>query len=313
MVDHNSGKEPQKKLSAKIIEKRRRNCFLAACIVPPVLLFTVFYIYPFIYAFYISLFEWSGYSKNMLFVGLKNFYRLAGDGVVLQGLKNNLFFLFWSTLIIFIFSLFFAISITRLRLKFAGFFRIIFFFPNVLSIIVIGVLWMFIYNPNIGLLNFILNSFNLGNLIQDWLGDPNMVMPSLVAPQAWMYIGFYMVLFIGAIQNVPEEYYESATIDGANQFKQQFYITVPLIWGTLRTAFVFFVVNAFARTFALVYVVTRGGPNRASELLTTYLYETAFVHGNFGYGTAIGVVLFVVVAVISFLILKLSRREIVEY
>jgi N-acetylglucosamine transport system permease protein len=294
-------------------ERRLKNQFLAVCIVPPLVLYTVFYVYPFIYAFYICLFEWSGYSKNMLFVGLKNIYRLFGDAVVLQGLKNNLFFLFWSTFIIFIFSLYFAVSITRMRLKFAGFYRVIFFFPNVLSIIVIGVLWMFIYNPNIGLLNYILNAAGLGGLIHDWLGDQKMVMPSLIAPQAWMYIGFYMVLFIGAIQNVPEEYYESATIDGANQAMQQFYITIPLIWGTMRTAFVFFVVNAFARTFALVYVVTNGGPNRASELLTTYLYETAFVHGNFGYGTAIGVVLFAVVAFISFLVLRLSKREIVEY
>jgi N-acetylglucosamine transport system permease protein len=303
----------RKKTVSKARETRQRNLFLAFCIGSPLLLYIIFYIYPFIYAFYISFFEWSGYSKNMLFVGLKNIYRLFDDKIILVGLKNNLFFLFWSTLIIFIFSLYFAVSITRLKLRLAGFYRIIFFFPNVLSIIIIGVLWMFIYNPNIGLLNYILKTLHVDFLIRDWLGDQKYVMPSLVAPQAWMYIGFYMILFIGAIQNVPEEYYESARIDGANQLVQQFRITIPLIWGTLRTSFVLFVVNAFSRTFALVYVVTKGGPNRASELLTTYLYETAFVHGGFGYGTAIGLVLFIVVAIISFLVLKLSRREIVEY
>lgn len=291
----------------------QRNIFLALCIVPPLLLYAVFYIYPFIYAFFISLFDWSGYSKNMTFVGLKNFARLLDDPIVLVGIKNNLFFLVWSTLVIFILSMFFAVCITRLRIRNPGFFRIVFFFPNVLSIIVVGVLWMFIYNPSFGMLNSILEGTGLGMLIRDWLGDRNVVMSALVVPQAWMYIGFYMVLFIAAIQGIPEEYFESAVIDGANQFRQQFHITFPLIWGTLRTALVFFVVNAFSRTFALVYVVTKGGPNRASELLTTYLYEQAFMNGKFGYGTAIGLVLFVVVCIISFLVLKLTQREIIEF
>lgn len=172
---------------------------------------------------------------------------------------------------------------------------------------------MFIYNPNFGMLNGILELLKLDHLIINWLGEAKSVMPALLAPQAWMYIGFYMVLFIAAIQNVPEEYYESAYIDGGGQIRQFFSITIPLIWGTLRTALVFFVVNAFARTFALVYVVTEGGPNHASELLTTYLYNQAFKYANFGYGSAIGVFLFVVVAIISFIILKLTDRVPIEY
>jgi len=287
--------------------------FLASFTLPGLIIYGALYIWPFIFAFYISLVEWKGYSMNMTFVGLENFKRLFSDKVVLIGLKNNLFFLVWSTLIIFTLSLFFAVCVTRLGIKHSNFYRVIYFFPNTLSIIVISVLWMFIYNPSFGLLNSILKSVGLENWIQDWLGDPNVVMKALVVPQAWQYIGFYMVLFIAAIQGIPEDYYESAKIDGAGQIRQLFQITIPLIWGTIRTALVFFVVNAFSRTFALVYAVTEGGPNHASELLTTYLYTNAFKHSNFGYGTAIGVLLFVVVFVISMTVYKLTEREVIEY
>jgi len=293
----------------------RLRSFLFFFTAPTLALYAVFYIWPFVYAFYLSLFRWKGYSlNNMQYAGFFNFQKLLGDGLVWIGLKNNLFFLVWSTLIIFCFSLLFAVCLTRIkRIRSPNFYRIIYFFPNVLSIIVVGVLWMFIYNPSFGLLNGILRALGLNSLIGDWLGDKNIVMSALVAPQAWMYIGFYMVLFIAAIQNVPEEYYESAVIDGAGQIRQFVSITMPLIWGTLRTAFVFFVVNAFARTFALVYVVTEGGPNHASELMTTYLYNQAFKYSNFGYGSAIGVFLFAVVGVISLIVLRVTQREAIEY
>lgn len=289
--------------------------FLATFTLPTFILYLIFYIWPFIYAFYLSLFQWKGYSlTNKTFIAFNNFKTMMKDPIIWQGLKNNLFFLVWSSIIIFFFSILFAVCLTRLKkIRFKLFFRVIFFFPNVLSIIVVGVLWMFIYNPNFGLLIGVLKFLRLEQFAVNWLGESNVVMTALLAPQAWMYIGFYMILFIAAIQNIPEEYYESAYIDGAGQLRQFFSITIPLIWGTLRTALVFFVVNAFARTFALVYVVTEGGPNHASELLTTYLYNQAFKYANFGYGSSIGVFLFIVVAIISFIMLKVTYREPIEY
>lgn len=289
--------------------------FLLFFILPTLVLYIVLYVWPFFYAFYLSLFRWKGYSMDsMLYSGLYNYKRLISDDIVWLGLKNNLFFLVWSTLIIFVLSLFFAAVLTRnKRIKRPGIYRVIYFFPNVLSIIVVGVLWMFIYNPNFGLFNGILRTLGLEGWIQNWLGDKNIVMGALVAPQAWMFIGFYMVLFIAAMQNVPEAYYESAMIDGAGSIRQFFSITIPLIWGTIRTALVFFVVNAFSRTFALVNVVTNGGPNHASELLTTYLYNQAFVYSDFGYGSAVGVFLFVIVFVISMTVMKLTDKEAVRY
>ena len=294
---------------------RRLRGFLLLFTAPTLFLYAVLFVAPFGYAFYLSLFRWKGYSlSEMRFAGMSNFLKLASDKLVWIGLKNNLFFLFWSTLVIFAFSLLFAVCLTReKRIRHPNFYRILYFFPNVLSIVVVGVLWRFLYNPSFGLLNSVLRALNLEAGIRDWLGDKNVVMASLIAPQAWMYIGFYMVLFIAAIQNVPEEYYESAVIDGAGQMCQFYAITVPLIWSTLRTAFVFFVVNAFSRTFALVYVMTEGGPNHASELVTTYLYNQAFKYSNFGYGSAIGVFLFAVVGTISLIVLSVTQREAIEY
>lgn len=300
---------PRKKMD------RRLKGFLLLFTLPTLILYAVLYVWPFIYAFYLSLFRWKGYSlDNMIYSGLYNYKRLFSDDIVWTGLKNNLFFLLWSTLIIFVLSLFFAACLTRCkRIRHPGIYRVVYFFPNVLSIIVVGVLWTFIYNPNFGLLNSILRALGLERWIQNWLGDKNIVMGALVAPQVWMYIGFYMLLFLAAMQNVPEEYYESAMIDGAGPIRQFFSVTVPLIWGTIRTALVFFVVNAFARTFALVNVVTNGGPNHASELLTTYLYNQAFGYSDFGYGSAIGVFLFVIVFAISMTVMKITDHDVIRY
>ena len=292
---------------------KSKNGFVAVNIIPTLFLFMVFFIYPFLKTFYISLFSWRGLSKNMKFIGLSNFKRLFSDPIILQATKNNLFFLLWGTIIIFGFALFFSTVMARKKYPEIGFYRIVFFFPNILSIIVVGLIWKFIYNPSFGLLNMLMKSLGLERFIKIWLGDPSTVMGALVVPQAWMYIGFYMLLLFSAMQNIPESYYESAKLDGAGEFKQLFYITLPLIWETMRTAFVFFVINAFSKTFNLVYVVTRGGPSRSSELLTTYLYQNAFQFSDFGYATAIGVYLFVILFLTSVLVLRLTKSETYEY
>lgn len=294
--------------------KDKQTIFMMICfLIPPLAVFGTFYVWPFLKAFYYSLFSWSGYSQNMTFVGLDNFKRAFNDSVFWQAFSHNMFFLVWCTIITLILSLFFAICFTRLRVRFRNFFRIVYFFPNTLSVVIVGTLWAFIYNPSFGLLNGFLESIGLENLILNWLGDKKVVLAALVAPQTWMYIGFYLVLFIAAIQNIPEEYYESATLDGAGQWRQFFSLTMPLIWGTLRVALVHLIANALEKTFSIVYVMTGGGPSHASELITTYMYDQAFTYGKFGYGSAIGVLLFILVAVISLSAYKLTEREAVEY
>ncbi len=293
---------------------KQRTRFIVCFLALPILLYTILYIWPFIYAFVISLYKWSGFSiKDMAFCGVENYVKAFRDPIVWEALKHNLFFLVFCTAVTLFLSLLFAVSFTRLRIKSSGFFRIIYFFPNTLSIIVVSVLWMFIYNPQFGLLKGVLETLGLGGWVVNWLGKKEYVMGALVAPQAWMYIGFYMVLFIGAIHNIPEDYYESSTLDGASQIQQFSHITLPLIWGTMRIALVHLVTNAFEKTYSIVRLVTDGGPSHASEVMTTYLYNQAFKFNQFGYGSTIGVLLFVTVAVISLTVYRVTRREAVEF
>lgn len=296
------------------LRKDKNALLMMACfLIPPLVVFGTFYVWPFLRAFYVSLFSWSGFSKDMTFVGLANFKKAFQDEIFWLALKHNLFFLVWCTFFTLVISLFFAVCFTRLRVRYKNFFRIVYFFPNTLSSVIVGTLWMFVYNPSFGLLNGLLEALGLEGWIQNWLGDKNVILGALVAPQTWMYIGFYMVLFIAAIQNIPEEYYESATLDGASQWRQFFGLTIPLIWGTLRVALVHLVANALEKTFSIVFVMTKGGPSHASELITTYMYNQAFTYGKFGYGTALGVLLFFLVAIVSLSVYKITEREAVEY
>ena len=246
---------------------KQRTLFILCFLLPPVLLYAILYVWPFIYAFFISLFTWSGYSADMTFCGLDNYRQAFADPIVWKACLHNLFFLVFCTIVTLVLSM----------------------------------------------LKGILETLGLGDWVVNWLGDKRYVLGALVAPQAWMYIGFYMVLFIAAIQNIPEDYYESATLEGAGQIRQFFSITLPLMWGTFRIALVHLVANAFEKTFAIVHIVTKGGPSHASEVLTTYLYSQAFQYGRFGYGSTIGVILFVIVAVISLTIYRVTRRDAIEF
>ena len=293
---------------------QKNNRFVLSFILPSLLLYCTFFIYPFLRAFYISLFRWRGIAADqMRFVGLDNFVRLFNDSVVYRSLLNNLVILVFGSIIIFTLSLLFSAVLARKNYREREFYRIVFFFPNTLSVVVVALIWRFVYNPSFGLLNEFLRAVGQGGLARAWLGTDATVMPAIVVSQAWMVIGFYMVLFLATMQNVPEDYYDAARIDGAGEFAQFLHVTVPLIWEVMRIALVFFVINAFRRSFPLVLVMTGGGPSRASEVLATYLYEQAFAHSNYGYGSAIGVFLFFVTFVLSAVVFFGTKRETYEY
>lgn len=176
-----------------------------------------------------------------------------------------------------------------------------------MSIAVVSVMWTFIYNPSFGLVNGFLKRIGLERFAHVWLGEESVIMGALTVPLVWMNIGFYMILFIAAILNIPDERYEAAAIDGATKWHQFRYVTIPGIWQEISTSLVFFCVTAFNYSFELVYVMTQGGPNRASELLTTYLYQNAFTYSDYGYASAIGVLLFVVLFFIIFIVMKVMK------
>lgn len=285
----------------------KRKSFLAAYLIPTLVLYGIFCLYPCLKSLFLSLCNWSGFSDNIKFVGLANFKRLAEDPIVWKALGNNVFILIFCTLFTFSIALAFAVMVTRKKSIYHQGLRIIYFIPYVMSIAVVSVLWMFIYNPSFGLVNGFLGKIGLSGLQHVWLGETNVIMGALTVPLVWMNIGFYMIMFIAAILNIPDDRYEAASIDGANGWQQFLHITVPGIWQEIRTSLVFFCVTAFNYSFELVYVMTKGGPNRASELLTTYLYENAFTYSDYGYASTIGVLLFGILFIIIFAIMKLTK------
>jgi len=207
---------------------------------------------------------------------------------------------------------FFAVALTRFKLRGTGFYRVVFFFPNVLSIVVIAVLWRFIYNPTLGFLNGFLSSV-LGRKVEvPWLGDPTYSLWALLPPAVWAGIGFFMLLLIAAIKSIPASLYESAEIDGAKQWKQFTNITLPLIWEQIKVSVVLIVITSLNGSFAIVNVMTEGGPDNSTQVLGYYLYQMGFKQFHMGYASAIGVLILALSLATTAILQRLMKRDAVE-
>ncbi len=279
-------------------------------LIPSLLLYGVFVIYPYLSAMYISLTKWSGLTKPPEFIGLANFQKMVQDEYFWNALGNNAVYLVTLPTFTIILALFFAFLLTQ-GVRFSKFYRISYFFPQLMSIVAIGVLWSFVYHPTIGMLNAFLELFGITNP-PVWLGNPDTVLGAVSAVAIWQAVGFYMVLFIASMEAVPMGLYEAAMIDGANRWQLFWNITIPMIWETIMTALIFIMIFA-TNMFAITQTMTMGGPSRSSEVLSTYLYDEAFLKSRFGYGTAIAVTLFFIVLLISVVIQRVMQRESVEY
>ncbi len=292
--------------------QKKNRLFIFSFLAIPLAMYTVFFIVPFITAFYYSFTRWSGISRNAVFVGLQNFMTLFNDPKVWEAFTHNVKFITITFLPVFILSILFANLLVRAKLKHfeSRIYRVLVFTPNVLSIVIICLVWSFIYNPSsIGVLNNLLTAIGLENLTRDWLGNAATVIPSIAVVQIWTYTGFYIVLFIAAIKRIPEEIYEAATIDGANVVSQFFGITLPLIWGIIRISMIFFAINGFKNNFAYVNILTNGGPNGQSQVLETLMYNKAFLENNFGYATAIGFITFAITFIVQGVINLATKKE----
>lgn len=280
-------------------------------LLPACTLYGVFFLYPVASSLVFSLYDWDGYTQQRAYVGLGNFTRLLRDDPMFwTALKHNLFLLSVPTAIILAVSLFFAAALSG-GVRGARFFRVTFFFPNIISGVAITMLWLFIYNPNFGLLNAVLRPLRHGQAPVVWL-DPNHVLMALVAPIVWCSVGFYMVLFLAGMENIPHTFYDAAKVDGANSWQQFRHITVPLMWDILTIAVVFLVIGGL-RIFDLIYVMSLGWVSEQSQVIATYLYEQAFNNANMGYGIAIAVVLFVLVFAATAISMRIMRRQRLEY
>lgn len=287
-----------------------RNKKTALLFMLPALIFVILFIYyPMILNFFYSLFRWSSFSEEKIYVGFDYYKRLLSDPIFYIALKNNA--LYAGISIIFQVGLgmvLAAILEEKVFRRHQTFFRTIFFLPSVISITVVGLLFQLIYNPNIGLLNNFLNSIGLENLSHDWLGQSGTAMIAIIATSQWQYVGYIMLLFIVAIQKIPEELYESAIIDGANSFQKFIFVTVPQIKDTILVTSIITVIGGF-KVFDEVYVMTAGGPGRSTEVLASYLYKVGFRNDEMGYAATIATVIFLITFMITLIQLKASQQN----
>ena len=276
--------------------KQERRLLVIIFLGPALAVYTVFVVLPGFQAFWISLFDWDGMGPSK-YIALGNYLKLTRDSLALQAVTNNIYFLIVPTIIILVLALFFA-ELIRGHIKGGGFFQVVFFFPNLLSMVIVGVIWLFALSPNLGIVNGILRGIGLDKLANPWLGIPGLVVPAISGVMVWMAAGYYMVLLLSAMKNIPQELYEAAKLDGANRFQQFWFVSIPMVWEVLRTLVALLFLGAIQQ-FAMVWVMTEGGPNGASEVLGTFMYKNAFRYSQIGYGNAAAVVMFLLVFIFS--------------
>mgnify|MGYP003472276309 CR=1 FL=1 len=290
--------------------KFKRTGFVFLCVAPAVILFTLFMVVPTFNVFRLSLYQRSTFNPNEVFIGLKNFEMLMRDATFIRSMQNMLLLIVMVTIFTMGPALVFAGILTREKLKGQDFFRIVFYIPNILSVVVISGIFSAIYDVDRGLLNSILAVFGKDGIL--WKGEEHVIM-SLVIAMVWQAIGYYMVMYMSSMAAVPESLYESAGLDGASRVAQFFQITIPLIWTNIRTTLTFFIISTINMAFLFVSAMTGGGPNNASNVALLYMYNQKNLGGGYGYAMAIGVVIFLVSFGLSALVNKVTEREVLEF
>lgn len=291
------------------LKKRKQDekWFLIACIAPALVAYLIFMIYPTFEVFKTSLYQWTGFG-DMTFIGFENFKTLFGDIKFWKSFRNTIFLMFVTAAITMTLSLFFAAVISRSKIRESNFYRIVLFFPNVLSIVVIGILFKNIFDPRTGILNSLLTMLGVENP-PIWLGNENTVLWAIAIAMIWQAVGYYMVMYIAGMDGVSPELYEVADLEGTGQVQQFFKITLPMIWSVLRVTIVFFIISTINMSFQFVTVMTDGQPDGASEVLLSYMNRQAFGNANFGYAMAVAVIIFIFSFTLSIISNALTAKE----
>lgn len=287
----------------RILGKKR---YIAVFILPTLLIFLGFVVVPLITTGIYSLFDYDGIGK-MDFLGLGNYIKLfTEDRYFPNALKNSFILAGASIFIQLPISFVLALILSR-GVKGEKFFRTVYFIPVVISSMVIGQLWMRIFRSDYGLLNIIIRALGPKDFEYSWLSEPKTAFLATVVPAVWQYIGYHMLIFYAGIKSISPDYYEAAQIDGASKLMTTFKITIPLLAPVIKTCLVFSLTGSL-RSFDLIYVMTGGGPNHASEVPATLMYNNLFRKSLYGYGSAQAFFIVVECLLFSLIISKLFKR-----
>ncbi|MCD9024982.1 carbohydrate ABC transporter permease [Cohnella silvisoli] len=291
----------------------QRKIFIFTFLIPTFLFFGIFTLYPISKGMYISLFDWSGSSEHMTFIGLDNFKEIFRDPIVWTAVGNDYFLVLGKVIGIVLLATFFAVAVTRFRIRGQQFFRIAFFIPNIISAVVVGVLWRFVYNPNIGFLNSFLSLFTKEQIRIPWLGEEATALWSILWPSIWAGVGFYFLLLVASILSIPPSLYEAAEIDGASQCRQFWTLTLPLIWEQVKVSILHIVMTTLNGSFVMVLLMTEGGPDNSTQVLGSYLYQMGFRQFHMGFAAALGVIILILSLITTVILQRVLRRDAIEY
>ena len=287
---------------------KSRSAFLVLCVAPAVILYFVFMILPTLNVFRMSLFERGAYSPTETFVGMNNFKVLFKDTKFITAMQNTNLLIATVTIITFFFAIVFAAILTREKIKGQNFFRVIFYIPNILSVVVIAGIFSAVYKPDEnGMLNSIFSLFSGQNIVVLWKSQP-MVIVSVIIAMVWQAIGYYMVMYMASMSAVPIDLYESAGLDGAGRLSQFFEITLPLIWTNIRTTLTFFIISTI--NMAFLFVKSMVAPGMADVGLS-FMYNQKDA-GLYGYAMAAGVIIFLFSFTLSALVNKFTERDVLQ-
>ena len=295
---------------------RGRLSFMAVFLGLPLAIYLIFVIYPFGQALYYAMTDWNGFSPAYDFVGLGNFTKLFHDATFLRALFNNVELAIVVPLVTIVLALAIAMVVTvggptrgSIRgISGSGFYRVVSFFPYTVPAIVIGIIWAQVYDPSAGILNAFLTKIGFSGFDNfAWLGEIRTAMPASMFVIIWSFVGFYTVLFVAAIKGIPAEIYEAARMDGAGRFRTATRITLPLLRDTVQTAYIYLGILALDAFVYMQALNPNGGPNNTTLTMSQDLFNTAFRKGQFGYATAMGVVLAAVTLLLAVIVFAINR------
>ena len=284
-----------------------RSRFIALCVAPATILFFLFMVMPTFNVFRMSLFERGAYSPTETFVGLNNFKVLFKDTKFIVSMQNTILLIVTVTIITFFFAIVFAAILTREKIKGQNFFRIIFYIPNILSVVVIAGIFSAIYKPDNGMLNSIFSLFAGREVMVLWKDQP-MVIVSVIIAMVWQAIGYYMVMYMASMSAVPVDLYESASLDGAGRLNQFFEITLPLIWTNIRTTLTFFIISTINMAFLFVKAMVAKG---MADVGLSFMYAQKD-EGLYGYAMAAGVIIFLFSFTLSAVVNHVTKRDVLQ-
>ncbi|WP_332694433.1 carbohydrate ABC transporter permease [Halalkalibacter lacteus] len=286
------------------LSKKRYICFM---LLPTLLVYSAYIILPIIIASYYSLTRFSGIGEPE-FIGLKNYQALLQDPFFWVSLKNTVIVL-GVTLIVLIPSAFFLALLLNRDVKGSNVLKALNFAPAVIAPILVGLIWVFILDPDMGFVNVFLQKIGLEQLAFQWIGGTTLTPYSVGVVESWRILGFIATIFLAGLATIPREIYEASDIDGANRVQKLIFITIPMLNETFKINVILIITFCF-KIFETVLQLTNGGPNHLSEVLVTYMYNVTFISGEYGYGMAVAVVTLLITIVFMALFMGLSRKRV---